>query len=330
MPVCGASASCLHPELPLDRRHFCGICRSTHLHGLCGGYLGNDDEITYCNACLSCIEQSRGNIPVLPPPTVLQNVAVEECRNLPVLPPPTVQQNVAVAELRNLPVIPPSTQDLNVAAADRPSQALKCSLRQCKNTYAAALQFTCGFKDCGKTIHRPCYMAFIAKNNLSVLPDDKFCCGVKAHHSSVLKAAANLVNEKTRWDADRPNGPDTEPLSMSVLLDWWTVEGNYSKYWGGKDQTGKTKFTFWQMLSQLIKEKGILVERSAVSVGSKIIRMEAMYKEASDWLAQTGQGVLAEGGDVTDAVKKGVLSFTLLTPLCAIDHLSNHWHYQMS
>ena len=35
-----------------------------------------------------------------------------------------------------------------------------------------------------------------------------------------------------------------------------------------------------------------------MSVGSKIIRMEAIYKEASDWLAQTGQGVLAEGGDV--------------------------------
>jgi hypothetical protein len=49
-------------------------------------------------------------------------------------------------------------------------------------------------------------MAFIAKNSLLVLPDDKFCCGVKAHHSSVLKAVANPVNEKTRWDADGPNG----------------------------------------------------------------------------------------------------------------------------
>ncbi len=58
------------------------------------------------------------------------------------------------------------------------------------------------------------------------------------------------------------------------------------------------------MLSQLIKDKGILVERLVVSVGSKIIRMEAMYKDASDWLLQAGQGVLAEGGDVTDAVKK--------------------------
>ncbi len=29
-----------------------------------------------------------------------------------------------------------------------------------------------------------------------------------------------------------------------------------------------------------------------------------MYKEALDWLAQTGQGVLAKVIDVTDAVKK--------------------------
>jgi hypothetical protein len=270
MPVCGAGATCLHPELPLDGRHVCGVCRTIQLHGPCGVYLGNDDEITYHNSCFSCIEKIRHN----PQP------------------------------------IQPSTEDQTVGVVLRPPPVLKCSLRQCKNTDAAAPQFSCGFKDCGKTIHRPCYMAFIAKNSLSVLPDDKFCCGVKAHHSSVLKAAANPVNEKTRWDADGPNGPDTEPNSMSILLDWWSTEGNYSKYRGGKDQTGKTKETYWQMLSQLIKEKGNLVERSAVSVGSKIIRMEAMYKEASDWLAQTDQGVLAEGGDVTDAVKKRCPFFT--------------------
>jgi hypothetical protein len=155
---------------------------------------------------------------------------------------------------------PPSTEDQNVGVVLCPPPVLKCSLRQCKNTDAAAPQFSSGFKDCGKTIHRPCYMTFIAKNNLSVLPDDKFCCGVKAHHSSVLKAAANPVNEKTRWDADGPNGPDTELNSTSISLGWWSTEGIYSKYRGGKDQTGKMKETYWQMLSQLIKDKGILVE----------------------------------------------------------------------
>ncbi len=109
-----------------------------------------------------------------------------------------------------------------------PMQLLKHSLHQCK--------------------HR-----CITKNNLSLLPDDKCCCSVKAHHSSVLKASANPVNEKTRCDADSLKGPDTEPNLMSLLLGWWTTEGIYSKYRVGKDQTGNTKEANWQMLSQLIK-----------------------------------------------------------------------------
>jgi len=32
-----------------------------------------------------------------------------------------------------------------------------------------------------------------------------------------LLKATKSVNKKTLWDADGPNGPDTEPNSMSVL-----------------------------------------------------------------------------------------------------------------
>jgi hypothetical protein len=200
-------------------------------------------------------------------------------------------------------------------AAEPTADSIKCSLRQCKNTNAEAEQFWCGYKDCDKKIHRPCFQAFLSKNSLAFLPENKYCCGVKAHHASVLKASINAVTEKTRWDADGPNGPNTEPNSMSILLSWWTTEGNYSKYRGGKDQSGKTKEAYWQMLSQMIKDEGVLVERSAQSIGSKIIRMESMYKEASDWLAQTGQGVLAEGGDVTDAVQKRCPFFYIIEPI---------------
>jgi hypothetical protein len=78
-----------------------------------------------------------------------------------------------------------------------------------------------------------------------------YCCA--------KKSSLNLT-KKTRWDADGPNGPNTEPNSMSVLLLWWTNEGNYTKNRGGKDQIEKTKKAFWQLLSQAIKENGILVE----------------------------------------------------------------------
>ncbi len=199
MPVCGASASCLHPELPLDGCNFCGICRSTDLHGPCGVYLGNDDEITYHNSYLSCIEKSR----------------------------------------RSPPLIPPSTEDQNVAAVLRPLLVLKCSLQQYKNNDAAAQQFSCGFKDCENTVHQPCYMAFITSYIFLCYQMPSFV--VEWKHITLVQ-----WNKKTRWDADGPNGPDTKPNSMSILLDWWSTEGNKSKYSkGGKDQTGKTKEAYW-------------------------------------------------------------------------------------
>jgi hypothetical protein len=68
------------------------------------------------------------------------------------------------------------------------------------------------------------------ENFLQPLPDNVFCCSVKAHYSSALKATNCSVTEKTRWDAGGPNGPDTEPNSMSVLLGCWTTKGIYSKY----------------------------------------------------------------------------------------------------
>jgi hypothetical protein len=185
---------CLHPELPVDGRHLCGVCRKTPLHSPCGDFLGNDAEITFRNSCWACSFKASGLIM---------------------------------------------------------TKMLKCSLRQCKNTDKEAELFTCSYVTCDKKIHKPCFMAILAKNNLPPLPEDKYCCGVKAHHTGVLKNSSTNVNEKTRWDADGPNGPDTEPNSMSVLLDWWTTEGNYSKYRGGNDQKGKTKEAPWQLLLQL-------------------------------------------------------------------------------
>jgi hypothetical protein len=43
---------------------------------------------------------------------------------------------------------------------------LKCSLQQCKSTYAWEDLSSCCYQDCGKNIHCPCYMAFLMKNSL--------------------------------------------------------------------------------------------------------------------------------------------------------------------
>lgn len=57
---------------------------------------------------------------------------------------------------------------------------------------------------------------------------------------------------------------------------------------GGKDQSRMIKEAYWQMLLQLTKDKGILVDHSA----------------QSDWLALTCQGVLAESSDSDDDDEK--------------------------
>jgi hypothetical protein len=63
----------------------------------------------------------------------------------------------------------------------------------------------------------PCFMTFSVKSKFQPLPDNKFCCGTKAHYLSLLNATKS-VREKTQWDTDGPNdGTDTEPNSMSVL-----------------------------------------------------------------------------------------------------------------
>jgi hypothetical protein len=55
---------------------------------------------------------------------------------------------------------------------------------------------------------------------------------------------------------------------------------------GRNDLVLRTSILHWffssGLLSKMFNDKGILVEISAQSIGSKIIRIEAMNKEASD------------------------------------------------
>jgi hypothetical protein len=63
-------------------------------------------------------------------------------------------------------------------------------------------------------------MDFLLKIQLFLLQKGKFCSGMKACHIGKLKTSSNNVIDKTHWDADGPNGPDTDLNSMSILLAW--------------------------------------------------------------------------------------------------------------
>jgi hypothetical protein len=58
MPRCAIGDACLFPDLPLEGRHCCAICKN-QLHGPCGIFNGDDSSITYRNHCYSCKSPSN-------------------------------------------------------------------------------------------------------------------------------------------------------------------------------------------------------------------------------------------------------------------------------
>ena len=66
-------------------------------------------------------------------------------------------------------------------------------------------------------------------------------------------AVSQESDPMTGWDCDRPNGPDMEPNSMSILLDWWAIEVNYAAYKGGKNHGGKQKVAIGWTIMCFIK-----------------------------------------------------------------------------
>jgi len=146
--------------------------------------------------------------------------------------------------------------------------------------------------------------------------DDVFCCATKACCS---KFRVGNQGAPTCWDSDGPNGPNTVPNSETVLIDWWTTGDNWCVYRGEKNISGKTttmkKEQTWKMLSERIAKTGITVSRNAKSVGAKISRMEGEYKKAFDFVNNTGQGLMEDGQDITDIMKKMCPYFYELDPI---------------
>ena len=88
---------------------------------------------------------------------------------------------------------------------------------------------------------------------------------------------------------DGKHGPADENSSLSVLLDWWRVEGNYSKFRGDGNK-GIKKRAVAAKLAATINEIA-KVKRTPDAVLAKIQYIERSWKVAHDWACNTGQGV---------------------------------------
>ena len=197
------------------------------------------------------------------------------------------------------------------------SEKLKCSYKKCNNLLATKEQLSCAVSSCSKKIHAACFQHYLSQANFNFeVRTDVFCCATKA---CCTKFRVGNQGPTTRWDSDGPNGPNTVPNSETVLLDWWTTGDNWSKYRGGKGDNGKTGVTkkeqTWKKLSDEIKKAGITVARNARAVGAKIARMESEYKNAHDFVNNTGQGLMDEGKDITEIVKKMCSYYYMLDPI---------------
>ncbi|KAA1085424.1 hypothetical protein PGT21_006719 [Puccinia graminis f. sp. tritici] len=106
------------------------------------------------------------------------------------------------------------------------------------------------------------------------------------------------------WEKDGSNGFS----SMRLLMDWLTTPGNFVR-WRGDKHKGLNKEALAGEIVLILVDHGIH-HRNNKDIRTKIQEIQDNYSKASDWLRNTGQGVLdsdiAEG---TDNVRAALLKY---------------------
>ena len=179
----------------------------------------------------------------------------------------------------------------------------KCYLRSCRLGRTQSAMYTCFHAECERPVHWECYKAFVLrKNGLEHFhPDDSLFHVVctKKHYETSLKVVKEADGTSIPWNKDGPDiSNPTINSSLSILLDWFTTQGNYDRY-RGDDRTGKTKKIMCQELSARMLAAGCRKERTDSSVFSKIDQFVKQHKKAYDWSKGTGEGVLEKHGRQT-------------------------------
>ena len=118
----------------------------------------------------------------------------------------------------------------------------------------------CGVEKCQNVIHLSCFAflwpMFREEERRGPIFCGKYCYN---HMKKTLITAPTSQNKQIPWHND---GPNAEINSMAVLIDWLTTPNNYNRWHRGDKHNGATKSAITNEISQLIKEKGITVERT--------------------------------------------------------------------
>jgi hypothetical protein len=183
---------------------------------------------------------------------------------------------------------------------------VKCDIRGCRSSSAPL--FGCSFPSCTKQVHDVCYRVVIEmKHNLDGLVgttgsggEELRVCTKKCYMA--LQRAMSGSEQRILWTRDGRNGPTDPVNSMSVLIDWLATDGNFSRFRGNNG--GETKLAICQEIADLMKEKGIVAERTGKLILDKIAVIEKSFKVAHDWINQQGQGMLASNEQFEQAVTK--------------------------
>ena len=169
---------------------------------------------------------------------------------------------------------------------------VKCASNNCviKKSKVATAVFCCLHDDCKKPVHPSCAKALLEKMEHDICTDDGtvlYFCGPR-HGASYFKARQPIDQSKNKlirkaWTGDP---------GFQVLINWWTTEGNWDAYCGGKGAYGCTKVSYCSELAQLINNTPGASKRTGEDVRKKIDDILVRFNKAIDFLNATGQGIL--------------------------------------